>query len=100
MSIINTDSRIGSFVRASALTSFSTEPRSRVSSIWNSIQSIITNTVNSAVGNAAGINAENQALINAQIEAQKQMQLVSLISNIEKSKHETQMAAVRNIRVG
>src|SRR4051812_47397887 len=39
-------------------------------------------------------------LINKQIETQQQMQLVSFESNIEKSKHETQMAAVRNIRVG
>ena len=41
-----------------------------------------------------------QTLINKQIEMQQQMQLVSLVSNIEKSKHETQMAAVRNVKAG
>ena len=53
-----------------------------------------------AAGVATGIMPEYMALINAQLEAQRQMQLVSLYSNIEKSKHETQMAAVRNIRAG
>ncbi len=40
------------------------------------------------------------ALLNQQIQAQMQMQLLSFESNIEKSKHETQMAAIRNMRVG
>lgn len=49
---------------------------------------------------AAGIDPTYGSLLNQQVEMQKQMQLVSLYSNILKSEHETQMAAVRNIRVG
>lgn len=47
-----------------------------------------------------GIDPEYRSLIEKQIEVQTQMQLVSMESNIEKSKHETQMAPIRNIRVG
>jgi hypothetical protein len=39
------------------------------------------------------------AMIQEQIYWQYQMQLVSLISNVEKSKHECQMVALRNISV-
>lgn len=38
-------------------------------------------------------------LLTLQIEVQQQMAAVSMVSNIEKSKHETKMAAVRNIRI-
>ena len=54
----------------------------------------------SAVAGAGTIQPLYQDLINKQIEMQQQMQLVSLVSNIEKSKHETQMAAVRNVKAG
>jgi hypothetical protein len=47
-----------------------------------------------------GVQGEYAELLNKQIEMQQQMQLVSMFSNIEKSRHETQMAAVRNIRGG
>lgn len=47
-----------------------------------------------------GVQSEYADLLNKQIEMQQQMQLVSMFSNIEKSRHETQMAAVRNIRAG
>jgi len=44
------------------------------------------------------IDPEYEALINKQIEVQQQMQIVSFTSNIEKARHESQMAAIRNIR--
>lgn len=66
----------------------------------------LINTIRGVAGVASGalgysgIQPEYTQLIQQQLEVQKQMQLVSLISNVEKSKHETQMAAVRNIRAG
>lgn len=53
---------------------------------------------NVAAGEVPGLDAPYQELLNKQIEVQQQMMLMSMSSNIEKSKHETQMAAVRNIR--
>ncbi len=41
-----------------------------------------------------------QDLLNQQMETQLEMQTISLTSNIERSKHEAKMAAIRNIRVG
>ena len=78
------------------LTRFAAEPRSGVSGFFKNLLSTVTGSASQMVG----INPEYAALINKQIETQTQMQLVSLYSNIEKSKHETQMAAVRNVRVG
>lgn len=40
-----------------------------------------------------------QAIIEKQMELQRQMLLVSMHSNLEKTKHDIQMAPVRNIRV-
>ena len=48
----------------------------------------------------SGIDSPFSDLISQQMYWQTQMQLVSLYSNVEKSKHETQMAAIRNVRVG
>jgi hypothetical protein len=48
----------------------------------------------------AGVDAQYSPLLEKQLEVQVQMQLVSLYSNIEKSRHETEMAAIRNTRVG
>lgn len=38
-------------------------------------------------------------LIELQLEAQAEMQTTTMVSNIEKSKHESKMSAIRNIRV-
>lgn len=46
------------------------------------------------------ISPSYQALIEQQIRVQTEQQQVTLISNVEKSRHESRMAAVRNIRVG
>lgn len=47
-----------------------------------------------------GIGSDYTKLLTQQQQMQKEMMEVSLISNIMKSKHEAQMAPVRNIRVG
>jgi hypothetical protein len=41
-----------------------------------------------------------QQLISTQIQVQRDMQLYTMISNLERSRHETEMAPVRNMRVG
>lgn len=49
--------------------------------------------VGGLMGGSAG------GLIGAQLEAQREMMMITMISNIERSKHETKMSAVRNMRV-
>lgn len=81
----------------SLLTRFIPEPKSRVGQAFSGVLNAVGGIVG-AGASAAGIDSEYQQLINQQIEVQQQMQLVSFVSNVEKSKHETQMAAVRNLR--
>ena len=52
-----------------------------------------------ADGSAALGGASSYDLIQMQIQAQQEMQAVTMVSNIEKSKHESKMAAIRNVRV-
>ena len=46
------------------------------------------------------VGGDFQELLKLQMETQIQMQSISMSSNIEKSKHESKMAAIRNVRVG
>ncbi|MFN8389853.1 MAG: hypothetical protein U0136_06155 [Bdellovibrionota bacterium] len=56
-----------------------------------------------AAGEVGGVSLDATGsfaeLIQAQIQAQMEMQTTSLISNLERSKHESKMAAIRNIRL-
>jgi hypothetical protein len=51
-------------------------------------------------GQVIDISPSYQALIDQQIQVQLEQQHVTFTSNMEKSRHESRMAAVRNIRVG
>ena len=46
-----------------------------------------------------GVDTEYADLLTQQMEVQKQMMLVSTISNVQKTEHDTDMAIVRNLRV-
>lgn len=82
----------------SSLTRFNPEPRSR--STFSDALSTIGSAATGLPGGLSDVDPLFGSLIKEQLEAQRQMQIVSFISNNEKSKHETQMAAIRNIRVG
>ena len=85
----------------SALERFMPEPKSTLGlTFQGALKGALGAVSDIGSGAFAGIDSGYAALLNAQIEAQKQMQLVSMESNIEKSRHETQMAAIRNVRVG
>ena len=88
------------FAPPSELGRIAPEPQSRVSSTFGNILKSAASTLVDTGSEILGVNSEYGALLQMQIEAQKELQVVSMISNVEKSKHETQMAAIRNIRVG
>ncbi|MCO6430047.1 MAG: hypothetical protein J5J00_04245 [Deltaproteobacteria bacterium] len=86
--------------QVSDLMRFAPEPRSRsgFGTVLNGVKTAL-----GVAGQAAGLDGINPIyveLLNKQLQAQFEMQVVSLESNVEKSKHETQMAPIRNIRVG
>ena len=84
--------------------SFIPEPRNRNSMSFSSVLESTFQAVSgvaSEVGSSlVGIDPKYASLLELQMKNQEQMQLVSLISNNEKAKHETYMAPVRNIKVG
>lgn len=78
---------------------FQPEPQTSARLDFTALLKAAGGIVNTATGaEVPGLDAPYQDLLNKQIEVQQQMMLMSMSSNIEKSKHETQMAAVRNIR--
>lgn len=85
---------------SSSLLRFMPQPRTSSSFSFQNILNGLGSVASSVLESAGGLNLEYQALLQEQLETQRQMFLMSLYSNLEKSKHETQMAAVRNIRVG
>ena len=52
----------------------------------------------SSLGGGLGMSTDLFSLIEKQQQLQVEMETVSMISNIDKSKHESKMAAIRNIR--
>ena len=70
-------------------------------SVMKTVRDVAADAVGGAVGGVSqGIGGDFGELINAQIAAQEEMQTTTMVSNVEKSKHESKMAAIRNIRVG
>jgi hypothetical protein len=79
------------------------EPATKGIGIFKDIINIaggLAKTVSSASGiGIGGVSDDFLSLLELQINAQKEMQSVSMMSNIEKSKHETRMTPIRNLRV-
>lgn len=88
----------GNSRRGAALGRYIPQPRGSSNMSYRSVSNAVGGVMRSAAAGVSGVDGDYLALINKQIEVQEQLQLVSLHSNIEKSKHETRMAAVRNVR--
>lgn len=87
-------------VESTMLQRFLPEPRTRSGVNFSQVLRGVGSLISGGVSSFSGIDPVYQDLLAKQIEMQQQMQLVTMASNIEKSRHETQMAPVRNIRVG
>lgn len=92
--------RFNSALPVSEFARFLPEPKSRVGAVMGNVLSTVGSLMAGGATQFSGIDPTYMELLNQQIEVQQQMQLISMHSNIEKSKHETQMAAIRNLRVG
>ena len=69
--------------------------------IWQTVLGIGSSVLGTAISGSVGqsINGSSSDLIATQVEMQKEMQVTSMVSNIEKSKHESKMSAIRNIKI-
>ena len=59
----------------------------------------LTSLARSGRLDTSAIPGDTQELINRQIELQQEMLQVTLFTNLERTRHETQMAPARNIRL-
>ena len=83
----------------SSMTKFQRMMPTPKSSTAKSVFSTLGDVASSALGMNGSSLGEYADLINTQIQMQQEMMTVTMVSNIEKSQHETRMAPVRNIRV-
>jgi len=74
------------------------EPGSGTAGAFGQILSSITKATAPVEG--GGVDNQLANLMSEQLAQQERLQMVSLYSNVAKSEHETQMAPIRNIRVG
>jgi len=88
--------------QSSSMLRYAPEPQSGVGSWLKTAASTVANVATAAfTGNPMIDSAQDfQQLISTQIQVQRDMQLYTMISNLERSRHETEMAPVRNMRVG
>jgi hypothetical protein len=85
----------------SALLRVAPEPKNSLGSWMSSIASTGLSVARSVVPGIDGLaGGDLTSLLNMQIQIQQQMQVVSMVSNVERSRHETEMAPIRNMRVG
>lgn len=85
------------YATSGTMTSLTPEPRNNNS---NFSFSDVMGTVSGIAGSMIGIDPQYQNLLMTQMQMQQQMQQVSLVSNIQRSEHESKMAAIRNVRTG
>jgi len=83
----------GTFSPRPSGSNFSTVLRNAV----EGVAGIGSNFIGGVSGNVFG---DLKELLDLQVQTQARMQSLSMMSNIERSKHEARMAAIRNVRTG
>ena len=77
------------------------EPRSALGTWGKTLSSTVNGVAQAATSATSSLaGGEFGALLELQMQVQREMAAVSMVSNISKSKHETEMAPIRNLRVG
>lgn len=86
--------------------SYNPEPSYTDTSMFRDFMSTVGRAVGTLLGGKeiGGVSLDNipafgEDLLAAQIQAQIEMQQITMISNVERSKHESKMAAIRNMRL-
>ncbi len=76
------------------------EPATKGVGLFRDLLRVAGQFGNTVVGGVdAAASGDFADLIGVQIEIQKELQTTTMVSNIEKSRHESKMSAIRNIRV-
>ena len=96
--VTNSPLALGAYLSSSKLQRFIPEPKSRLGVSFDAVLNKVGSALGSAGSALSGVPTEYTELLEKQLEMQHQLQVVSMHSNIEKSRHEARMAAVRNVR--
>lgn len=88
---------LGLSLTGSSLARALPEPRSSLAQWGKAAVTAGTDAIGTLIGSGS---SDLGGLLNMQIQIQREMQVVSMISNVAKSQHEMEMAPVRNMRVG
>jgi len=96
------DGSFGVSVGGSTLMRSAPEPRNSLGSWVTTAGSAVASTTSALTGIGASVmdGASITNLLNQQIQIQQIMQTTSMLSNVARSQHETEMAPIRNMRVG
>jgi hypothetical protein len=95
------DGSFGVSVGDSPLLRSAPEPRNSLGSWVTTAGSAVASTAAlTGIGSSVMDGASITNLLNQQIQIQQIMQTVSMASNVARSQHETEMAPIRNMRVG
>lgn len=96
------DGSFGVSVGDSPLTRSAPEPRNSLGSWVTTAGTAVASSASAltGIGGAVMDGASITNLLNQQIQIQQIMQTVSMASNVARSQHETEMAPIRNMRVG
>lgn len=106
---LNTTANLGARLDFGQAARFIAEPATKsglsFSSILSGAGGVVARVAGAFLGGSTGgavpgLEPQYQQLLQEQIYQQTQLQLMSFQSNVEKSKHEIAMTALRNIRVG
>jgi hypothetical protein len=81
---------------------FAPEPRNSLGSWFTAAGTAVASTASTLAGVGSSVidGSSITTLLNQQIQIQQIMQTVSMASNVARSQHETEMAPIRNMRVG
>jgi hypothetical protein len=96
------DGAFGVSVGDSPLMRSAPEPRNSLGSWVTTAGNAVASTTSALTGIGASMmdGASITNLLNQQIQIQQIMQTTSMLSNVYRSQHETEMAPIRNMRVG
>jgi hypothetical protein len=96
------DGSFGVSLGGSTLMRSAPEPRNSLGSWVTAAGSAVASTTSALTGIGASVmdGASITNLLNQQIQIQQIMQTTSMLSNVARSQHETEMAPIRNMRVG
>ena len=75
------------------------EPKSSISNTFGGVLRSAASVASTATGIAGGVGSEIYTLLDQQVEIQREMQTITMLSNIERSKHEMKMGPIRNMRI-